>query len=200
MEQILIALFVAGCIGIVLSMVIFFLASRRKARAVSNGRAKPAQAERVNDGGSGVKRGRGGKDKITGASSLDPIVSDRPQKKIAVKIKNHTDKKGGHPHIILGDVDENHVSVGLTTKPKKGKNSTNYKMEVSPLGDGRQSYMRRQGTVAPKGEYKQPRSGSITEKDFAKAKEYGEKAKQKYLNEKTQKKSNECQTPKRHQP
>ena len=121
MEQILIALLVAGCIGIVLSMAIFFLASRRKARAVSNGRAKPVQAERVNDGGSGGKRGRGGKDKITGASSLDPIVSDRPQKKIAVKIKNHTDKKGGHPHIILGDVDENHVSVGLTTKPKKGK-------------------------------------------------------------------------------
>lgn len=181
-----------------LSVLVFAAFSLRgKARA---GGTLLAKAGSINGGGSGGKSGRGGKDKITGASSPDPIVSDQSKKKIAVKIKNHTDKKGGHPHIILGDVDENHVSVGLTTKPKKGKNSTNYKMEVSPLGDGRQSYMRRQGTVAPKGEYKQPRSGSITEKDFAKAKEYGEKAKQKYLNEKSAKKSNECQTPKRHQP
>ena len=68
---------------------------------------------------------------------------------------------------------------GLAPNRKKGKILRNYKLEISPLGDGKQSYMRRQGTVAPKGEYKQPRNGAMTKKDFAKAKEYGEKAKAK---------------------
>lgn len=72
---------------------------------------------------------------------------------IQVIIKTHNDTKGGHPHIIVDNVDNKHVSVGLSTKPKKGKNSPNYKLEKSPLNDGKQSFMRRQGTVAPKGEY-----------------------------------------------
>ncbi len=104
---------------------------------------------------------------------------------VSVNIKKHVDKKGGHYHIIMGDIANRHVSVGLSTNPKKGKKGgTNYKMEKSPFNDGKQSYMRRQGTVAPKGEYQGSKKGSITPKDYKQAKIYGERAKQKFLNKK----------------
>ena len=41
--------------------------------------------------------------------------------------------------------------------------------------------MRRQGTVAPMGEYENPRKGAMSPKDYAQAKIYGERAKQKYF-------------------
>jgi len=108
---------------------------------------------------------------------------------IIVAIKTHNDKKGGHPHIIIEDIDDNHISVGLSTQPKKGKNGgLNYKMGKNPLNNGKQSYMRRQGTVAPKSEYTGKRNGSLTPKDYKQAKIYGERAKQKYLNKKKGKK------------
>ena len=107
---------------------------------------------------------------------------------VQVIIKTHNDTKGGHPHIIVDNVDNTHVSVGLSTKPKKGKNSPNYKLEKSPLNAGKQSFMRRQGTVALKDEYSGKRNGSLTPKDYAQAKIYGEKAKQKYLDRKMDKK------------
>lgn len=110
---------------------------------------------------------------------------------VPVTIKDHKDKNGGHPHVIVDNVDKKHVSVGLSTKKKKGKGKkggTNYTMEKSPLNDGKNSYMRRQGTVAPTGEYENPRKGTMTPKDYAQAKVYGERAKQKYLTEKKDKK------------
>ena len=103
---------------------------------------------------------------------------------VPVTIKTHKDKKGGHPHIIVDNVEDKHVSVGLSTKPTKGKGSKNYRLEKSPLNDGKTSYMRRQGIVAPKGEYQNQRKGTLTPKDYAQAKIYGDRAKQKYLNEK----------------
>lgn len=110
---------------------------------------------------------------------------------VSVNIKTHKDKKGGHPHVIIDNVDRNHVSVGLSTKNKKGKGKnggTNYALSKSPLNDGKTSYMRRQGTVAPFGEYEKPRKGTMTPKDYAQAKVYGERAKEKYLNSKMNKK------------
>lgn len=107
---------------------------------------------------------------------------------VPVNIKTHKDKKGGHPHIIVDNVENKHVSVGLSTKPTKGKGSKNYRLEKSPLNDGKNSYMRRQGTVAPKGEYEHPRRGSMVQKDYDKAKEFGARAKQKYLEKKDKKK------------
>ena len=112
----------------------------------------------------------------------------KKERDISVTIKNHKDKKGGHPHVIVGNSDQKHISVGLSTKPKKGKNSPNYALQKSPLNDGKTSYMRRQGTVAPIGEYKKARKGTMTPTDYKKAKEYGNKAKQKYLQKKAQKK------------
>lgn len=34
---------------------------------------------------------------------------------IPVTIKTHKDKNGGHPHIIVDNIDDKHVSVGLST-------------------------------------------------------------------------------------
>ena len=115
-------------------------------------------------------------------------ATEKTRPLVSVQIKNHKDVKGGHPHVVLEDIDDKHVSVGLTTKPKKGKNATNYKLEVSPLGDGRQSYARRQGTVAPRKEYEKPRKGNLTTADYTRIKSYGEKAKQKYIEKKSKKK------------
>lgn len=116
-------------------------------------------------------------------------ATEKKRPLVSVQIKNHKDVKGGHPHVVLEDIDDKHVSVGLTTKPKKGKNATNYKLEVSPLGDGRQSYARRQGTVAPRKEYEKPRKGNLTTADYTRIKSYGEKAKQKYIEKKSKKSS-----------
>lgn len=107
---------------------------------------------------------------------------------ISVNIKNHKDKKGGHPHVIMGDIDNKHVSVGLTHDKKKGKNSTNYALEHNPLGGKDMAYLRRQGTVDNKENYYSPRKGQMTPKDHARAKEYGNRAKQKYLDGKKGKK------------
>lgn len=110
---------------------------------------------------------------------------------IPVLIKKHADRNGGHHHVILEDLDDNHVSVGLSTKSKKGKNSNspNYKLDRDPLGGTDDSYMRRQGMVDKKNRYYKPRSGVMSPKDYAKARQYGEKAKKKYLEKK--KKSND---------
>ena len=111
-------------------------------------------------------------------------------KLVSVNFKKHIDKKGGHPHVILDNIDKNYVSVGLTTKSKKGKNSPNYSLEINPFGNGKKSYMRRQGIVAPKNEYIGIFQGVMTEKDYSQAKIYGERAKQKYIVQK-HKKSND---------
>ena len=108
-----------------------------------------------------------------------------------VRIKKHGDSNDGHHHVVLEDFENKHVSVGLTTQKTKGRNSTNknYRCEVDPLGGEKQSYMRRQGTVAPKTEYEPTeRKGHMSEKDLAQAKIYGERAKQKYLEKRQQKK------------
>ncbi len=107
---------------------------------------------------------------------------------VDVRIKNYRDQKGGHPHVIVNDIDDNHVSVGFTHSPKKGKGHPNYALEVNPLGEKDKAYMRRQGTVAPKKDYIESRDGVMTEKDYAKAKEYGERAKQKYIEKNGKKK------------
>ena len=97
-------------------------------------------------------------------------------------LKFHHDKNGGHHHVILENVKDKHVSVGLTSKSKKRHNSTNYKCETDVLGNGKMSFLRRQGTVDSMTNYDSPRSAKMTEKDYAQAKMYGERAKQKYLN------------------
>lgn len=107
---------------------------------------------------------------------------------VLVIIKRHHDTKGNHPHIIIDDMEDKHVSIGLSTHPNKGKGSTNYSLDRDPLGSNKKSYMRRQGVVAPKSSYFNPQTGKMIEKDYIRAKQYGEKAKQKYLSKKDKKK------------
>lgn len=106
----------------------------------------------------------------------------KPDEIIAVTIKYHGDKNGGHHHVILGNIDDKHVSVGLSTKKSKGKGSKNYTLDTSPLQDGKKSYIRRQGQVNPIGEYKDKRKGIMTKADHERATVYGERARQKYIN------------------
>ena len=123
---------------------------------------------------------------------------NKPPKKTAnndsfvpITVKYHFDNNGGHPHGIMGNIDDKHVSVGFTTQKHKGKSKksgTNYTLDKSPLNDGKDSYMRRQAIVAPKNEYANPRKGSMTQKDFEQALIYSERAKQKYIDGKKGKK------------
>ena len=109
---------------------------------------------------------------------------------VSIIIKKHKDKNGGHNHIIVDNIDNCHVSVGITTKKKKGKNAPNYGPFPSPLNDGKESYMRRQGQVAPKREYFNERKGLIGKEHYQQAKIYGERAKEKYINKKNNDKPN----------
>lgn len=105
---------------------------------------------------------------------------------IIVNTKRHRDSQGNHPHIIIEDIGDKHVSVGLSTQSKKGKSKkagNNYSLDINPLEhDTRHSYMRRQGTVDGKRNYMQPELGVMSEKDYEQAKHYADKAKAKYLN------------------
>ncbi len=107
---------------------------------------------------------------------------------VPVQIKTHKDSKGGHPHIIVDSIDDCHVSVGVTHDNKKGKNATNYAMDKNILGGKKRSYMHRQGTVDKKQMYYGDRVGVVSQCDYNKAKGYGEKAKQKYIDKKNKKK------------
>lgn len=101
---------------------------------------------------------------------------------VKITVKTHNDANGGHPHGIFDTIDKKHVSVGFTTDNKKGKNHGNIKLGVNPLKNRKkQSYMRRQGTVDNIKNYSNPRTGEMTEKDYEKAKDIAQKAKDKYL-------------------
>lgn len=100
---------------------------------------------------------------------------------VDVIISTHNDSNGGHPHVLMDEIDDKNVSVGLTTRPKKGKNHPNYPLAKDPVGGDKQSYMRRQATIDNKGNYKNPRSGSMAKKDYDKAKEYADRAKENYI-------------------
>ena len=111
-----------------------------------------------------------------------------PKNHISVIIKTHNDRNGGHPHIIVDDIDDKHVSVGITHDKKKGKNSPNYLMESNPLGGSDRSYMHRQGTVDSKKFYYGNRTGKVTKNDYEKLRKYADKAKSKYIAKKNKKK------------
>ncbi len=103
---------------------------------------------------------------------------------VPVKIKKHKDKNGGHYHIITDSVKDKYVSVGLTTQASKGKgknSGNNYRLEKSPLNDGKVSYLRRQGIVDVKSQYFNSYKGTVTVNDYKVAKKYGDKAKDNYL-------------------
>ena len=126
------------------------------------------------------------------SSKQEPKQSSRASSKqdISVVIKKHNDSNNGHPHVILEDFEDKHVSVGLTTRKYKGTNSSrkNYRLEKDPLDEVEESYMRRQGTVDYQKNYFEPRKGKLTKKDYERALLYGQKAKEKYIKKQQEKK------------
>ena len=126
------------------------------------------------------------------SSKQEPKQSSRASSKqdISVVIKKHNDSNNGHPHVILEDFEDKHVSVGLTTRKYKGTNSSrkNYRLEKDPLGKLENSYMRRKGIVDYKTNYQNPRKGKLTKKDYEQALLYGQKAKEKYIKKQQEKK------------
>ena len=110
-------------------------------------------------------------------------------KLFTVPLKRHWDKNGGHHHIIFDSIDDNYVSVGTTSKLKKGKNSnsTNYRCENDILGNGQVTYLRRKGTVDKKSNYFGEKVGKMSVKDYKQAKTYAYRAKENYLSQKKKK-------------
>ncbi len=94
------------------------------------------------------------------------------------------DKNGGHHHIIVDNIDDKHVSIGITQKEYKGKNHKNKPLKYDPLDSGKKSYAKRQGTVKPKKNYYFPMVGKVDKDDYIVLKRYGDKAKLKYENSK----------------
>ncbi len=111
---------------------------------------------------------------------------------VPVKVKKHRDKNGAHNHVILGDIDNNHISVGLSTKSKKGKKGgNNFPLKKDTLDVGQKgykpqnpTYMRRQATVDNQNNYYRSLKGSMVKEDYQQAMVYGNRAKAKYLSNK----------------
>ncbi len=104
---------------------------------------------------------------------------------VHIKIKKHKDKKNGHYHGILEDIDDKHLSIGFTRDRFKGKNHPNYALKYDPMQTGQKVYMKRQATIDKVENYR-PKiySGVIHSKDYEKAKEYGQRAKENYYKKK----------------
>lgn len=150
----------------------------KKTKQQKNTSKKPKQQVKI------VKKSQG-KSPNSQKNSAKTAVSTSPTEEVVtIIIKTHNDTKGGHPHIIIDDVDNKHVSVGLTSDAYKGKGHKNICLKINPLGGSDPSYMKRQGTVAEVARYGSPRNGSLAKSDHEKAKQIGDKAKQKYLKNK----------------
>lgn len=121
--------------------------------------------------------------------STPPTSSKATDGLVTIEIRRHNDAKGGHPHIMVDILGDKNVSVGITHDKKKGKNHPNISLEHNPLGEKKQAYMHREGTVDKKENYSSTkRTGQLTTTDNEKAKQIGEKAKQKELSKKKSKK------------
>lgn len=160
--------------------------SPKKETVKTNNKGSNAQKSASGKNGS-ASAGKRGSLPQSAVQSMKPEISEKDGL-VTVTLKFKVDKNGGHNHVIVDNIDDNHVSVGLTTQKKKGKNSTNFKLEHSPLPNDKTSYARRQATVAPKKSYTTPRAGKVTTKDLTRLKQYGEKAKKKYIAQKKSKK------------
>lgn len=113
-------------------------------------------------------------------------MKSKSESTFSVPLKRHGDKKGGHWHVILETFSGHHVSVGTTSKKKKGKKAkgTNYLCDNDILGNGETSYLRRQGTVDKVKKYHDNAIGKMSLKDYQQAKIYGARAREKFLQKK----------------
>lgn len=104
---------------------------------------------------------------------------------VHIKVKKHYDRNKGHYHAILENIDDNHLSIGFTRDRFKGKNHPNYPLKYDPLQKGQMVYMKRQATIDKVNSYGSKVYSAIMDpKDFEKAKEYGQRAKDNYYKKK----------------
>ena len=113
--------------------------------------------------------------------SKSPAVATTQSELVTVNLKFHPDSNGGHHHIIVENLGDKHVSVGVTRDNKYDKKHNNVPLDHSPLSNGQKSYALRKGTVDEKKNYNSPKQGEITTEDAAKVKKIADKAKAKEL-------------------
>lgn len=69
------------------------------------------------------------------------------------RTKNNTIKTK-HPHYIIGEDENNYLSLGLTHQRKKGKGHNNYQLTKNPNSkDNKLSYLRKQIEIGNKKSY-----------------------------------------------
>ncbi|MBO4941312.1 MAG: hypothetical protein J6D15_03830 [Clostridia bacterium] len=121
---------------------------------------------------------------------------------LSVPLKHHKDKNKGHWHVILETFSGHHVSVGTTSQAKKGKKATgtNYSCENDILGNGKNSFLRRKGTVDSVDNYFENKTGKMSEKDYKQAQIYGARAKKKFLEQRKSDDQTKHLSKRKHQP
>ena len=100
-----------------------------------------------------------------------------------IRIGYLRDKNDRHPHLIMDEVDDKYISMGLSTEPRKGKNKKagkNKPLQINPLGGNDKSYMRRKATIENKKRYEKIQQGKIHTADYDVAKYYSDIAKDAY--------------------
>lgn len=143
--------------------------------------AKPAAKSTANKKVETSKNVAASSKKATAATKATTSKPTATSGLITVDLKFHPDSNGGHHHIIVEDLGDNHVSVGLTTNPKYDTKHKNVPLEHSPLSNQKQSYASRKGTVDKKNNYNSPKQGQITKTDKTKVTQIADKAKAKAI-------------------
>ena len=143
--------------------------------------AKPAAKTTANKKVETSKNVAASSKKATAATKATTSKPTATSGLITVDLKFHPDSNGGHHHIIVEDLGDNHVSVGLTTNPKYDTKHKNVPLEHSPLSNQKQSYASRKGTVDKKNNYNSPKQGQITKTDKTKVTQIADKAKAKAI-------------------
>lgn len=138
---------------------------------------------------SGIKKKTTPKKSVSKKDTSTKTKISTKEQFVPVKIKRLRDKKDAHHHVITGSIDNKYISVGLTTKPKKGKGNSNIKLKADPLGTKEDSFMKKQGTVERQKAYFDPKEGHMTVNDFSKAEKIGKKAKEKHIRKQEEKKA-----------
>lgn len=163
-------------------------APKKEPSAENTKQAKPSTAKPAEKSSISSKSATPPKSETKSAQqqTSKPAVPQQPSKQtaqvsqddlITVSLKFHPDSNGGHHHIIVENLGDSHVSVGLTTSKKFDKKHNNIPLEHSPLSNGKPSFILKKGTVDKKRNYNSPKQGQITQNDAVKVKNVADKAK-----------------------
>ncbi len=106
-------------------------------------------------------------------------MKPKNKKYVSVKIQYKIDRNAGHPHIIIYFDGDMRISVGMTHSPV-GKPDDYYQLTINPLRGTKPTYIHARAEVGHKNDfYGKMRTGVMTSKDYAVAKHYADKKRQK---------------------